>query len=173
MPDGKEVDGLGARFPVDTADAWTTDLLEAGRWSAGVAQLGYVEPVEYGCAICRRGPTRYFRFLTVHEHVWHARSGFAGHLCFHCSLGMGRAYQVQTVIRPWRSLLALPLAALMVISNAITLRAGRAPLPPPQPSHATADQILAGVPVWRRPVFLGSAALGVAVALTVAPGIVV
>ena len=110
-------------------------LAEAGRWSAGVAALGYVEPAEYGCAICRRGPTRYFRFLTVDERVWYVGSGFAGHLCWHCSIGMGRAYQVQTVARPWRSLLALPIAALMMISNAITLRAGRAPLRPPEPNH--------------------------------------
>jgi hypothetical protein len=157
---------------VNTADARKTDLLEAGRWSAGVAALGYVEPAEYGCTMCRRGPTRYFRFLTVDEHVWYAGSGFAGHLCLHCSIGMGRAYQVQTVARPWRSLLALPIAALMMISNAITLRAGRAPLLPPQPGHPTADRILAGVPVWRRPVFLGATALAVGVMVAVAPGIV-
>ena len=157
---------------MDIEDAWQTDLPETGRWTDGISTLGYVEPAEYGCSICRRGPTRYFRFLTVDERVWYAGSGFAGHLCFHCSLGMGRAYQVQTLVRPWRSLLALPIAAMMMISNAITLRAGRAPLRPPEPSHPDADSILAGVPVWRRPAFLGTTALAAGVIVALAPSLV-
>jgi hypothetical protein len=157
---------------LDIEDAWRTDLPEAGRWTDGISALGYVEPAEYGCDICRRGPTRYFRFLTVDERVWYVGGGFAGHLCRHCSLGMGRAYQVQTLVRPWRTILALPIAALMMVSNAITLRAGRAPLRPPEPNNPAADRILAGVPVWQRPVFLGAGALALAVIATLAPRLV-
>jgi hypothetical protein len=85
---------------------------------------------------------------------------------------MGRAFQVQTMVRPWRSILALPMAALMMISNAITLRAGRAPLAHPEPGNPAADRILAGVPVWQRPAFLGAAVLSAGVIVAIAPGLV-
>ena len=156
-----------------SSETWTIEVPETGRWAEGVTLLGAIDgDDEYGCDICKRGPTGYFKYLTVHRSIWYASSGFVGYLCRHCSLGMARAFQVQTLMRGWRSVLALPLAALMMIANAITLRAGRAQLPHPEPAHEAADEVLEGAPLVHRPVFLGMVMITAAAALTVAPSLV-
>lgn len=154
-------------------DIWQPEIPEPQRWAEGIGALGYVDgDGEYGCGICRRGPAQHFRFLTVGDHLWYATGGYTGILCRPCALGMGRVHQVKTLFGAMRFPLALPMAVLMLIHNAIVLRAGRSTLPAPEPVHEVADRIFEGERIWRRPAFLGGVAALTGLLLALAPSVI-